>query len=639
MRPAGHGVKSAVSPDFFEALRLVLRDERRCRYAFLAVMALKALSYWIVFAVLHPAATLDDLLFFRRNDIEYLQLVAPFAQLDFASFSTFERPASGLLQVPLLQIAPYAAGYAVAGTAGIVAADLAIGMATFLLFSCLLAGAGIPLRLAKLAALTLLVAEITLTKYLKWHVGFGYEWFTLWDLRFPKPFVSFPVLLLALLWAGHQWRERRQLTAGMACAGGLMLAVLAQVDVFRAFPLHLAVAGAAAALLWGAFRAGTLAACLRFLGIFTLVYAVAMLPFIWQRLHEFADFSLRLGFVPVDRTSPPFLELRDIRLGVVPLVLFSIEWGFNLLRGRRSAVPLQESVVACGLACAFLSMPAMASLYGSVAQGFHFVDALHTYSSLLMVLMGLRWIAALASPPSAWRPLSAGALCLLAGYAIYVPVYDSARRQVQVQNYQPLLELPRYREDSIALRREIRGGLLAQAGVVGTFDPHVAFYAVYAGRHVYLPDAGLDIVPSEESMARLLGLCATLNLPEADVRRLLARADVHLYWGTVMTYNVDRFRRGFAPEEYPEGQRAALADDGLDFNVLLPDFAIEQWVRAYRGVLTAPGSEPRFRLDAIVLAKTDDTRNAAPDPRTWALVYENGSFRAWARRASPAAGA
>ena len=601
-------------------------------------MALKALSYWIVFKILHPDASLDDLLFFRRNDIEYFQLIAPFARLDFSSFSTIEHDGTGLISMPLAQVLPYALGYALGHTAGIVAADVVVSLATFVLFSLLLIGVQVPARLAKLYVLSLLVVEITLTKFLAYKFNFAHGLFSFWDLRFPKPFVSLPLLLWTILCIVQLWQRRDRLGAGFAAASAVSFAALIQTDVFLGFAQHLVLAAFLPMLAWATWKAQGKRGLARIGGAFVIAYGIAITPFLLQRVYDAPDFLDRMGFNRLDRLAPPFLTPDDIDLGFLPPVAYLVYLAVAARLGRLARVPPTLHVLAAGVAAAYLSMPAMVMVNGSIAQSFHFVMAYDLSASLLFLTLVLSVLAdfgrsiGLAAGLAPLRGITAEVLVAMVVYALYVPLYDAQRRQAQIQTYVSLRALTHYRSDSIGLRREMRSGALSQAQVVGTLDPHIAAYALYRGKHIYVPDAGLDFLTEKEQMARLLTFCAVLRLPEEDVAALMARSDVQLFWGTAIKYNVERFRGPYALSEYTPDQIRQFNPEEMEFNIHVPRFALRQMLDDYRRIVKDPGALARFRLDAIVLPSTSDVRNADPDPADWQLAYENASFRGWVRR-------
>ena len=612
----------------------IWQDERNRYYIFTAVIVLKALSYWLVFAWLHPTATLDDLLFFRRNDIEYFQLIEPLSRLDFSSFSTFEGHGSDLIVFPLFQIAPYAIGYFVIGTLGIVIADVVVSLLTFVLFTWLLIEFRATVGAAKLTVLCFMVLEITLTKHLMWNVGYGHELTSFWDLRFPKPFVAFPLLLWCILWTNITWRNRSALTPAWGIVGGITYGAIINTDVFRAFPMHLTIALIIPAIAWVELRRGNLRAVASFIGAFVATYAILIYPFVLQRLGELPGFADRIGFTPVDRYALPSLRVADIGLAIIPIGLFGGIIFFQMLSKRSLRPPPVTYLIGLCVLFAILSMPIMTFIQGRIAQPFHFVDALFNYSSLLTLGIVVWFGSTIGARPGFATKYFIPAFFIItisicAVYSLYVPFFDSKRRQVQVSNYRPLLELENYREDSIELRREIRTGSLASAKVIGTLDPHVTFYSIYSKKFVYVPDAGIDVVEENEQISRLLSLCAILRLPDADIRAMAIRFDVQLYWGTVLKYNVDRFRRGYPAHNYLPEQQAALGSETLDFNVVVPKFVVEQFVDQYRRIKADPNLQSRYRIDAIVLAKSSDLKRAQPDPVHWRPVFENSSFRAW----------
>lgn len=593
------------------------------------IAALKGLSYWIVFKWIHPDATLEDLLFFRRNDIEYVQFVGPLASGD-VHFKMEKEGVAGIFALPLGQFLPYVLGYAVLGVPGIILTDIAVSVATLLLFVAFLETAGARRQLALVVATVLLVLEITLTKYLRWHVGFGYELATFWDLRFPKPFLSFPMVLGCLLWLRWLISANGRLGIGGLLTGAFLFAWLQQTDVFRGLAVSL-LALAIGVWLLISLRGK---ARLDFLGralLMVTVYAILMLPFFMQREVHSNDAMERLGFATVHGLDKAFLQLKDLGLGTAAFLIFAAV--FVAAKFRRSAAMPQITWLTLGYAiCAWLAMPVLILLTRQIAQPFHFQDGFDSAASLLALSSMVYLIARVRMDFGALgRLVNIGLLLAALVVTFLIPYFDGLRRQVQVGTYRSLAELTNYRADAIELRRWLRQeGFDAGQVVVGTLDPHVAFYSIFKGNYLLVPDAGPTDISDREQLSRFLYFCAVLNLSTADVESLLWREDVHLFWVTHIKFNIDRFNPPVLGAHYRDQDAWRLDRDTLDFNVAIPKGFVEAAVKQYSEDFDGnAGNTGKFQLDLIVLPKTSDLENAQPDSKRWALAYQNASFRAW----------
>jgi hypothetical protein len=94
--------------------------------AFLLIVLLKALSYWLISIRQHPGEPLSILALYRIGDAEYYPLITALSRLQFGEMALAELAGQGVASFPFASILVHAFCYRLLGAAGYILADVVI---------------------------------------------------------------------------------------------------------------------------------------------------------------------------------------------------------------------------------------------------------------------------------------------------------------------------------------------------------------------------------------------------------------------------------------------------------------------------------------------------------------------------------
>lgn len=610
---------------------------------FVGAALVAVLAYWAVGLRQYP---LDVLVTYRFGDDGYLPLVVGLAEPTLGDPARFEEHGAGVVSFPPLNLLPHAIALRALGPAGFVVMDALLVVAVYALTRALFRAATLPLPLARLLALCSasatpgLVAAALGALHLRFPVA-------LWDVRFPRPLVTHVYellccLLLLRLVAGERHRERREwLVAGAA------LGVAVQGNPWAGFTL-LAGAALVVVVLWrrrfrdDPRRLGALAAQAG------AVFASTFCFYALQRLLEDPSMPARLGLFPVPRSAP--LLDGDVALeGLAPgvwaacVVALSARLDPAGVQRRRALTFLAALPAIAGVA-----LPVSCVVLGKTIQPYHFPEAMRWFAgvSLLASLGVAAHLVVLAAPP-AWlaaaRASSRRAVLARGGATTLVIVAQlswalpkHAGRADLRAHARPLAgrEYQAVRPDlHVALPdlvRELRRPGYADAKVLAAFDPLVtSWWSAFGGGAVFAPNPFVTTASDDAVERRLLLLCGVLQLEPEQVGELLSDYEVATLSLGCAKYQASAAHRFAALSEYsPELQdwipRSSIYNNWL---VALPRSERRRLVERYRELRRE--APPLPRLDLIVLTNGPTQGPLRPDPRRFALVYQDRVFRVY----------
>lgn len=608
---------------------------------FVCAALVSVLTYWV--AGLRQY-TLDVLVTYRYGDDLYLPLVASLAEGNLGDPTHFEEHGRGVVSFPLVNLAPHALALRLLGAPGFVVMDIILVVVVYALTRAVFRAATAPRPLDSLLAFVSACAAPELLEALLGALNLRFP-VLLWDLRFPRPLVTFAYeLFCCLMLLRLVARERHDHRREWVVAGGA-LGLAVQANPWAGFTL---AAGAALVVLvlWRERFRGDPRRLGAHVASAGAVFAATFAFYVAQRLGEDPSVPARLGLFPVSRLAPLF-DGETALQGLAPLAwtafVLALCARLDPAGGQRRRA---LAFLAALPAIAGVALPVSCVVLGKSIQPYHFPDEMRVFAGLSMLAclaVGLH-LAVLAIGVERFAALqgqSRGVLVARLCAAVLVvlaqmswAILRHARRADLRAHVRPLSDRESrgvradYHVDFPALVSELRRPEYAGAKVVATFDPLVmGWWSLFGGGHLFAPNPLVTTAGDEMVERRLLLFCAQLEMEPEQVGELLTEYEVVTINLGLAKYQASE-AYAFAPlSEYsPELQewlpRSSIYNNWL---VALPTSERRRLVERYRDLRRETTALPR--LDLIVLSNGPSQGPLRPDPSRFELVFQNRVFR------------
>jgi hypothetical protein len=575
------------------------------------IAASSGLIYWIVSIILRSNEPFPVIILYRFGDIDYLSLIYALSRFQFHEFVTEGIESPRLLLFPAGSSMFHAMSIALFGDYGFPLADGVLSVVRLIV--CLLVSrfffrTPTAVISAGLAIFVLTGPLPLVSRY--WELFYR----PLWDMRYPRPFVTgiFALALVVSIYHLYATRPGNRIRPALCVIHGVLIGLSAQGD------LHLGIIASfttAAVLTYSVVRSPTRWIAPVIAGVqIGAACLIAMTPMIVQVLNSTPDATRRLGEVTLSRLHPPILfdAVPWVEIGALGVIYFVLERGKiggEVLRSGRELIFVTFLLALTSV----LSTPLFPIIFGRGIQLHHFVHRSYGFTilgyalvSLLMASICLEWLRT-RFPPYVPFAIACGAILLLVvGHLSFMTLrsIDVARSDIQQRAFdlEGLDTIPGYRHDFDELWRELAGPQYRNDRVLGTFDHQVgALWLTQPNHWLWLPDPFLSTVPDAAIEERVMAFAQLVQMtPENFAQRLSER------YFSVWVLGCWRWW----PKFLPEGDRLRLE---------------------------AEYAEPipiRGRLDVVVLARVgnfDDLREPATGFRK---TYENASFAVWRRNSA-----
>ncbi len=615
--------------------------------AILFFVLLGSLAYWLCSFWLYPDAPLSVTALYRGNDdIHYYPLVKALSGFRTGESFVHEFAGSGLRSFPFLPLFPHAVLFRFLGPACFIAADLLFVWLHYSFAAALLRSVGIRQKFSRLAGFCLTLGVLNCSVKIRFPPFFSLLNtcldFNFWDWRFPRPLISGPVLLLALIVLVTMFNSARALKGrAVWILLGLSTACLIQTDMFSAIVFCFC----AAPVILFMFIAGNSSRGCIVRGVILSVFAgtMACLPFFIQRIYEHPDIPPRLGLFPVDRFAFLF-QPQGLSLAALVLILFSI------LEVLRRCLPAYVSPLhtrssrlfafMCLPVC--FALPVSVLLSGKTIQPYHFSMVSSTFLSygvLIQILILLEIAASIYLPfPSKafrrmiWRTIfiSTVVFCLLVNVRA---AWRSAQLKTHIRaDFQEFETLPDYRSHFTELVQELQKKKYAACRVAGTFDCQViCWWLTFGGGESFLADPFLSTLPDEEIELRLIYFCQLLGMDSVMFSEFITRYYVNIVWLGHNKYQASRVYRYSDPGDYsPESLKKIFSTPGVrhweeTWTLFLP-LSVQKRLRIR---YEQEKRDKNLRLDLIILTRNDIKAGRSPVSEDFVPVFENPVFKVW----------
>jgi hypothetical protein len=590
------------------------------------------------------------------GDIQYQPLIYALAHLDVGESSVLERHGDAVASFPLAALLGHALSVGLLGRYGWVVADVATGVAYFLLGRLILTRLGLPGRWASLASIALLLGCFYDSFAFLFARGIPFGPFPSFAVvaphsafRIPRPFVTevfalFAVAaLLTFCLPGVKRGPNRQ--RGDALVAGLAVAALAQADIYAAaamLPVFMLLA--TGRLAWELADPGRRSLGLQRAILLLLAAAVLLAPFVLQRLLEHSDIPRRFGVYPVPRSSAS-LSSEGLHQFAAALTIAALLAALARLAGAWRRDPTARRTLL-SLACLFalaagsaVAKPLFVLTTGTMVQEYHFDLQFPQRCGLAFAFLAVSAVWLLARAFARRARVTAGAslgtsrgLERGAAVACSFLVCVWAFRHTALDYQRPLPghharpdffhygELGEsYLRDFEQLAKELSARASSGLRVLATLDHELAVWWIGTqGGAVLNPDPFVSPLPDAEIERRLVAFGAATQLDPREFIRFIVQDNDPVLNNSYGHNNVV-VNLFLGHQKY--GGRSG-------WTLRIPPAELERLEQLYR----EQAGRDTYRIDAIVLFARGVLSGLIPDPERFVLVYRNATFRLYLHR-------
>jgi hypothetical protein len=454
----------------------------------------------------------------------------------------------------------------------------------------------------------------------------------LWDLRNIRPFSSSP-FILALVYTA--WRINEDLSASrspraLCLLHGGLIGLILQGDLHTGIIASIATAVIG---LWLIIRAPrdirTILVCALIVG---LSCAVVATPMAIQAAHAHPDALRRFGQIPIARMSPPF---RPSFNPIASIVLMMVIWLFIVVGkiGGEAGAPARRalSIAVLFSLSAVVAQPLSVVVLGKGIQIYHFGLRANGYIMLSLVLSAFLIARSLPFIVMTSRVAIVSAIALGSIHLVYIGQRASAAAATQYQQ-RPFKDgwppISGYRQDFIALWRELSRPSYDNLTVLGTFDHQLAvLWASREGHLLYLPDPFLSTVPDAAIERRLIAFSQLVGMTDVAFAAHLREEYFSFTLLNTMKWHASRLYTFSDITQYsPEDQRRIRT---LDWGMVAPADELSRLQRLYTRSVPIDG-----RLDLIIVNRRSGLGDLPGPSAGYRQTYSNDSFAVWVRSPS-----
>ncbi len=362
-----------------------------------------SLSYWVVAAIQHPGESLDLLAMYRYGDIQFYPIFKALGDSQLGEAVVYEEIGQGVRTYPFFAMIFHAVALRLFGAAGFIVADFLVAGLYFISIHALVRVVGARRWIALAAALA-----ASLCCHQGEEVASESTWaFMLWSLRLMRPFVTNLYLVGSLTWFCLLLYRGRFLGPRIWALFGVTLALQVQGDLYSAFPVAFSMP-VVVTWLWLRGRGQAPLAWKR-VGVFGLFLALAMGPFLIQRILENPEVPRRLGVFAVDR-FPPLWESYKLGQFAALILVFPAAVTWVLRRwpladlGPRLAVVWGLTLVS---AVSYVSLPLSSAVLGRTVQPYHFETSFCAFTGYQFLVTCALLLDSMLSSGGTWAPIRA----------------------------------------------------------------------------------------------------------------------------------------------------------------------------------------------------------------------------------------
>lgn len=301
----------------------------------------------------------------------------------------------------------------------------------------------------------------------------------LWGYRFPRPFVTDLLLMLAAGSALRVFARGRNSTRDWLSLG-LWFGLLLQSRFYTATTLGPGIG--VGILSRSVLASRQLANTARRVGAFGFAAGLAMIPFLAQRLIEHPDVPVRFGRFPVDRADSLWAHGVGLDVASTSAVALLTALAIRVAAPRDATARLRSTAALAALCLlSVLALPVSILLLGYTIQPYHFLTEVVVFETLtLLVCAGqlidaaARSLGRFAAGEARWlRPAAIGIASLVGIAASFHHHAVELSRRSHVRTDFRAYRTADYRASFEALTHHLASLASDSSRVVGTLDIQV----------------------------------------------------------------------------------------------------------------------------------------------------------------------
>lgn len=588
-----------------------------------------------------------------EGDAQYYQFLPYLGNLQLGESQVYELQGEGIIGFSLPSMLLHSLLFARLGVFGFILADIIITYLFFCLIFFILKLIKTPHFLA--VSLALLIISGTIIDNF-FETFFFLDDFTIWGIRFPRPFVSELFLLAVIAQILFIFSEPKQLENKYYWIFlSLWISLNLQADPFVAFGLIIVTILSLIFAFW-LFKAWQF--FIESAIISSIFLIIFTLPFIVQQLFISEDIKSRYGVFPLKGLH--FLPLESYRFADLKsftikfLIILTIEL-FIYIKFFKKAnlvdkqIRLGANIFAIILIpSGYFAMTFFILVAHQAIQLYHFYEVYKTFCSYAALFA----FSFLCTDLSKFFKLDINKfftkkkvklfayifVLALSLTAISYKYYGYASLTSHVRhNVYGLLPKEYYRQEFNELVKELKKPVYQNLKVLGTFDHQVQVYwETFRQGNSYLPDIFISTISDDEAEKRLIKLAKVIGMNEEQFINYIKgdsgiNGHINLYWG-LAKYQVNQEYTFRNLTEYTPKQRQKIQTIPITetWNIMVPESEIKRMREKF--INTKIESLDNPRLDVIILSNDSIFDKFSPSSKDFQQVFENKIFRMWIRK-------
>lgn len=638
-------------PSFWNMFTETLLPRDREGQIIIFLVLLTGLTYWFFSFWHYPNDPLSVAVLYRgSDDMIYYPFVKALSDCTIEESVVYEYAGSGVRSYPFLPLLVHAGLFRFFGPAAFVIGEVLFTLLYYLLAVTLLRACGVSQPLSRLVSFCLItgILNFTITVPSPFAHSSTTLYFDFWDRRFPRPLVSGPLLLGAILLLMKLCSPTDTLKSkSLWILFGIAAAVLPQADPYAAIVFFLAAGVAFVFLLCTARHQRS--EILKGMMLCIPAGMLTSLSLFIQRFMEHPDLPRRYGVFPIDRD---FFLFEFQNAGVIALVVIlaiCLEILKHSLPG--SVTPAQARFsrllsLLCVSAC--FALPVSGFVLGKTIQPYHFALVSITFASygvlihalLLLQIAFARVQSSLSETGrcSTERLMRALAILIITVGLLFnmLSTFSTVRKSTHIRaDFSEWEALQDYRRHFAALIRELQHKRYAACKVAALFDCQVSFWwLTFGGDKLFLAEPFISTVSDREVESRYMNFCHLLGMTPDRFISFIRKPSILTFWFGHNKYQASRMYTFSPMEDYsPEDNNKIVSTPGVEswqasWNNILPLSEQDRLRHQYEGEII----HSQRRLDLIILTRYEIDSGLSPISDDFTLGFENPVFQVWVRK-------
>ncbi len=642
--------------NYLKILKYIFYPEK-IKFVGLLLAIFKSLIYYLICILKNQEFSEVMMLYSNgfKGDGQYYQFLPYVGNLQLSESQVFEFQGQGLIGFSLPSILLHSFLFARLGVFGYALADVIITYVFFCLFFFILKLIKTPHVISILLSI-LVISGSLLDRFFE--LVLFLDDFTIWGIRFPRPFVSEVFFLMAIAIIFCVFSNPKQLKNKYYwILLGLFVSLNLQVDPFVGFGLIIITIFSLLFAFW-LFKSWQYFIRSALISITSLV--IFTIPFLIQQLYISDEIKIRYGVFPLKGLY--FLPLESYRFSdletfiIKIIVILSIQlWigikAFKKYQNIDNTVRLGSNIVAIILIpSGYFAMTFFILITHQGIQLYHFYEVLKTFCSyatlfaFCFLCFDLSKVFSIKNNKfltnTKYKLITYILILIISIISISYKAYSYSAITSHVRhNVYGAIPKQYYRTDFNELIGELKKSEYQNLKVMGTFDHQIQLYwEVFRKKYSYVPDIFISTVSDAEAEKRVINFAKIIGINEEQFINYI-KGDggithhIVLFFG-LAKYQVNPDYTLFDLTEYSNEDQEKIAKTPITetWNLIVPKTELERMKTKFINTKIESFDNPR--LDVIVLTNDYFFNQFSPPSEYFDQVFENRTFRMWVRNNS-----